>query len=122
MPDEPPGDTRIEEVLAGIAATGGHIAVATSGNQFIGTYALYVAPGLARSGRPFAVIENVVVHPDFHRRGVGRALMEHAVSEAKRLGCYKVMLQVSDSRTGNHSFYQACGFHQTKLGFEWRSR
>jgi GNAT superfamily N-acetyltransferase len=101
--------------------TGGYIAVATSNNEFVGTYALYVAPSLARSGRPFAVIENVVVHPDFRRRGVGRALLEHAVSEADKLDCYKVMLQTSNSRGANHRFYQACGFHQTKLGFEWRS-
>lgn len=65
---------------------------------------------LTRGARPFAVIDNVVVHSDFQRRGIGRALMERMVDECRSHQCYKIMLMSSRKRSDAHAFYRSIGF------------
>lgn len=36
-----------------------------------------IVPNLTRGGRPFAVIENVVTHPSYRRRGLAKLVMSH---------------------------------------------
>ena len=47
---------------------------------------------------------DLIVHPEFQRRGIGRALVEHMVSEAD------VELIHADFAPGHVRFYEACGF------------
>ncbi len=84
------------------------ITVAEKNDAIIGSYYLNVTPNLTRNVSPYAVIENVVTHPDFRRHGVGKALMAHALETAKNLGCYKVMLLTGRDR-GVQTFYESCG-------------
>jgi GNAT superfamily N-acetyltransferase len=51
-----------------------------------------IIPNLTRSARPYAVIENVITHPDARRKGLGRKVMEKAMAFAGMHNCYKVML------------------------------
>jgi ribosomal protein S18 acetylase RimI-like enzyme len=79
---------------------------------------LAVVPNLTRGGRPFGVIENVVTHGDYRRRGLGTTLMRHALEAAWSARCYKVMLQSNVRRVEAHRFYERCGFSgDEKLGF-----
>ena len=57
-----------------------------------------------------AYIYHVAVHPYFRRKGVGKALVEQALSAVKRLGIHKVSLVVFErNELGNH-FWQGLGF------------
>lgn len=67
-----------------------------------------------------AVVENVISAPDYRRRGIGRALMEHARDLAQQKGCFKLTPQTGAGRTGDHLFYEACGFRGDKRGFQLR--
>jgi ribosomal protein S18 acetylase RimI-like enzyme len=98
----------------------GCIAVAVADGNVVGTYSMYFCSNLARAGRPFAVVENVIVAPAARRLGVGRALMEHAQQSARDRDCYKVMLATGVDSTRNIKFYEACGFVGNKIGFEVR--
>ena len=69
-----------------------------------------VIPNLTRGARPYAVIENVITHPNYRRRGLGRALMQAILERCWRTGCYKVMLQSAAGRGEAHAFYEAIGF------------
>jgi len=40
------------------------------------TCTLIVVPNLSRGGRPYALIENVVTHPDQRGKGLGKAILE----------------------------------------------
>ena len=71
---------------------------------------LSVIPNLTRGCRPYGVIENVVTHADFRRRGHGRSILKHALAYAWSRGCYKVMLLTGRKDEGTYRFYESAGF------------
>ena len=73
---------------------------------------------LTHTGRPWAVVENVVVAHVHRRRGVGRALMQEAMAQARRVGCYKVQLTSGKHRAEAHAFYRSLGFEAVAEGFK----
>ena len=54
----------------------------------------------------YAHIEDVCVHTDKRRCGIGKLLVQHLLREAKLHNCYKVTLDCSRE---NVAFYTACG-------------
>ena len=52
----------------------------------------------------------VAVLPGFRRRGVGKALVRHAVDALRAMGCPKVNLQVRASNAAVVEFYESLGF------------
>lgn len=98
----------------------GYVAVAVSDDKIVGSYTMYFCANLSRGGRPFAVIENVIVAVGHRRQGVGRALMMHAQTAARDTGCYKVMLCTGANSSRNLQFYESCGFVGNKVGFQVR--
>jgi glucosamine-phosphate N-acetyltransferase len=84
--------------------------VACVGDEVVGTASLLVERKFIHRGGLVGHIEDVAVRRDTQRKGVGTALVRHATEEARRLGCYKVILNCLDDRV---SFY-------TRLGFYWK--
>jgi RimJ/RimL family protein N-acetyltransferase/N-acetylglutamate synthase-like GNAT family acetyltransferase len=76
----------------------------------VATTYLNVIPNLTRGGRPYAVIENVVVDESLRGRGVGKTLMAHTLDAAWAAGCYKAMLLTGSKQESTHAFYRSCGF------------
>ncbi|WP_408638075.1 GNAT family N-acetyltransferase [Rubidibacter lacunae] len=37
----------------------------------------------------------VAVAPDFHRQGIGRHMMQHAIAQSRAAGCYEMPLSTS---------------------------
>ena len=58
-------------------------------------------------------IQSVYVHPDFRRRGVFRALHEHARREARRAGAVGLRLYVERDNVRAQATYAAIGMHET---------
>lgn len=83
----------------------------------VATYALLIADNIAHSGRPFAIVEQVAVAPELRGRGIGKALMRHAMDEARGAGCYKLVLTSHVARTDAHAFYDRLGFERHGFGF-----
>lgn len=78
--------------------------------RLVSSCLLAIIPNLTRGGRPYGLIENVVTHADFRRRGIATALLRQALSEAWKLGCYKVMLMTGRKDEGTLRFYRRAGF------------
>jgi ribosomal-protein-alanine N-acetyltransferase len=55
------------------------------------------------------------VAPLWRRRGVGRSLMDVALSEAGQAGARQVFLEVRESNRGARAFYAALGFLESGL-------
>ncbi|WP_433269748.1 N-acetyltransferase family protein [Micromonospora vinacea] len=99
------------------AQAGRRLLLAVAGDTFVGTLDTLVAPNLTHGARPYMVVENVVVAPEWRRRGVARALMLAAIDDATEAGCYKVQLVSNAARTDAHRFYASIGFAQSAVGY-----
>lgn len=95
-------------------------AVCEEGGRLVATSNMTLVPNLTRSGRPYAVIENVVTHPDARRKGYGRATIQMLLDYAREKGCYKVFLLSGSHRKEAHQFYISMGFDgDIKRGFTY---
>jgi GNAT superfamily N-acetyltransferase len=92
--------------------------VAETDSRIVGSFSLLVMVNLGHMGAPSAIVEDFVVAPDLHRQGVGRAMMEHALSIAKLQDCYKVMLSSNLIRERAHKFYEELGFERHGYSFQ----
>ena len=59
---------------------------------------------------PEANIVNIATHPDFRRRGLGRALLHALLTVAKERGCEQVALEVRASNEAAIRMYEEAGF------------
>jgi GNAT superfamily N-acetyltransferase len=118
-----PADPPLATTLAGtiwreIAAQAGRtVLLAVRDDVVAGTLDCTVLPNLTRGGRPFMLVENVVVGSAVRRQGVGRQLLAAAVVLARSADCYKVQLLSGINRAEAHAFYESCGFRQVAAGF-----
>jgi GNAT superfamily N-acetyltransferase len=87
-----------------------HYFVAEMDGRLVCTCNLTIVPNLTRAARPFGVIENVVTHADYRRRGLGTAILRHALDAAWSAGCYKVMLMTGRKDPATLRFYEQAGF------------
>jgi GNAT superfamily N-acetyltransferase len=117
---EPAEVVRAESLLDSIAQHSDRFLLVAqhSDGRLVGTVDLLVVPNLTHRGRPWAVVENVVVIGNRRRSGVGTALMHEAIERAVHAGCYKVQLQSAKHRSGAHAFYRALGFEAVSEGFK----
>ncbi|HEX3794377.1 MAG TPA: GNAT family N-acetyltransferase [Acidimicrobiales bacterium] len=104
--------------LRDIASGPGAVLLADVDGEVVGVCQLIVFRHLQARGGLCAEIESVHVHPDQRSRGIGRILMEHAVSEARQLGCYRVQLTSNNARPDAHRFYESLGFTFSHHGFK----
>ncbi|MCL4529434.1 MAG: GNAT family N-acetyltransferase [Chloroflexi bacterium] len=61
-------------------------------------------------GRKISMIANVATHPDFRRRGIGRALTERALQHARQKGAKEIWLHVRDDNPTAIKIYEDLGF------------
>jgi GNAT superfamily N-acetyltransferase len=96
------------------------IYVALDGEAVVGTFAMLVMDNLGHMGTPSAIVEDVAVDPQRHGRGIGRAMMQHAMALSAAKGCYKLTLSSNLKRSKAHAFYEAIGFERHGYSFRWR--
>ncbi|WP_418981925.1 GNAT family N-acetyltransferase [Alistipes sp.] len=78
--------------------------VARQGSVVLGEYVLLHT-------RPFtAEIVNLAVAPAWQRRGIGTALIRHAVATARGAGFRRLEIGTGDAGTGQIALYERCGF------------
>ncbi|MCB1527088.1 MAG: GNAT family N-acetyltransferase [Hyphomicrobiaceae bacterium] len=100
--------------------TGSGVLVGIVGDEIVTSCTLIVIPNLTRGGRPYGLIENVVTHSAWRRRGFGKRILRRAVETAWESDCYKVMLMTGSKTPATLAFYEAAGFSQNKTGFQVR--
>ena len=100
-----------ERLRAGRAPTRGLSFVAVEDGRVIGTVRLWDVS--AGSACPALLLGPLAVDPGHRRKGIGSALMRHAVRAAARLG-HRAVLLVGDS-----SYYNRFGFSAERTGGLW---
>ena len=91
--------------------------VAEIAGDFAGTYALLIMDNLGHGGAPSGIVEDVAVLPGYQGRGIGRAMMQHAMDTCAAKGCYKLTLSSNARRHDAHAFYGHLGFERHGYSF-----
>jgi GNAT superfamily N-acetyltransferase len=91
--------------------------VAVVESTIVGVFSLLIMDNLAHGGAPSGIVEDVVVHPQWRRRGVGAQMLRFAMEKCRQANCYKLMLSSNLKRTAAHRFYEALGFRQHGYSF-----
>lgn len=86
--------------------------VAVIEGRVVGTATLVLERKLLGDGLRAGHIQEVAVLADHQGKGVGKALVEWCKNEARRMGCYKVMLECLPERVG---FYERLGFSSQEV-------
>ena len=87
-------------------------------NKIIATCILSITPSFIRGGKAYALIEHVVVHGDFRRRGFAKAMLDFSLNYAWAQGCTEVMLLSGANNFAAHRLYEKLGFDQhRRTGF-----
>ena len=69
-------------------------------------------------GKPYAIIEDMVVDENQRSGGVGSEIIRKVIELAKKRKSYKIILTSGFDRDEIHKFYERSGFE--KWGFEFR--
>ena len=68
--------------------------------------------------RSFAVVENVVTHENYRKKGFASMLLQEAIKIAQDKNCYKIFLETGSNRESILNFYKENGFEiDTKHSF-----
>ncbi|MDP4143832.1 MAG: GNAT family N-acetyltransferase [Bacillota bacterium] len=86
-------------------------------NELIGSALGICCKSLATSGKPFLVIEDVIVKGGLRGMGIGKKLFEALDEFAKENNCAYSILVSSDFRKEAHAFYENLGFVDGVKGF-----
>ena len=94
------------------------LAVATAGDEIVGTLQLSFIPGLSRRGAWRGQIEAVRISGAHRNMGLGEQLFLWAIDECRARGCSLVQLTTDASRTDAHRFYERLGFVGSHVGYK----
>ncbi|HET9914496.1 MAG TPA: GNAT family N-acetyltransferase [Anaerolineales bacterium] len=95
-----------------------HCVVADYEGKLVASCILVIIPNLTRGAKPYGLIENVVTHANYRKKGIGRNILQYALSIAWKHQCYKVMLLTGRKDEATLMFYENSGFVSgVKTGF-----
>ena len=83
----------------------------------VGFAAVRVVPCVCDAA-PYAELTELFVEEAWRRRGVGRALMEHAENVARENGATSLLLMVGFGNADAQAFYRALGYGDCHLAME----
>jgi GNAT superfamily N-acetyltransferase len=72
-------------------------------------------------GKRIFLIANVATHPDYRRRGIGRALTERVMKQARDKKASATWLHVRDDNPGAIKLYQDLGFQEIARRTTWQA-
>lgn len=72
-------------------------------------------------GKRLFLVANVATHPDHRRRGIGRALTERVMNQARDRNASAIWLHVRDDNPGAVRLYQDLGFQEIARRTTWQA-
>ena len=107
----------VRSIYSKIIAAGGAVFGAYRGSKIVGTCTLNICANLSWSGRPYGIVENIIVTGNERGKGVGKSLLLFARRMAESKNCYKVLLMTKQKETETVSFYRSAGFSNDKVDY-----
>ena len=75
-------------------------------------------PGLSRAGVTRVTVEAVRIAREARGQGLGTALLEAVIQDARARGADLLQLTSDLTRTEAHAFYERLGFERSHAGFK----
>lgn len=98
-----------------------HIIVAQEDGEIVSSCVCVIIPNLTHGQRPYALIENVITHEAYRKRGLATACLNYAKKIAEKENCYKMMLLTGSKEESTLKFYEMAGYNKNdKTGYiQW---
>lgn len=107
QPDAGKQKRALEAILAN--PTLGKLFVAREGKRVLAMASLLYTISTAEGGKA-AWFEDLVVHPDERKRGIGEALLKHVVAQARAEGVLRITLLTDMQNERAQAMYRRAGF------------
>lgn len=92
------------------------IHVAENDNKIIGLMTFSIR-SVVRYPRPIAQLEELFVHEEFRKMGIGKKFIETMEKKIKELNCYSIYIESRNDKKKAHEFYQRLGYKNAGLFF-----
>ena len=90
------------------------IYVAREAGTVIAMAALHFTTSTAEGGKA-AWLEDCIVRPEYRRKGIGKALLEHVIAQARAEGALRVMLLTDGDNERAQALYRKAGFGDSSM-------
>lgn len=95
-----------------------HVIVAEEDDKIVSSCVCVIIPNLTHNQQPYALIENVVTHKDYRKRGLASQCLTYAKQIAVKNNCYKMTLLTGSKKRATHRFYRKNGYNSIeKTGY-----
>ncbi len=91
--------------------------VAEVDGRVVGTFMMIVKDHPATGDARDCVVDNVVVHPRFQGKGIGKQMIRFVTEQGKQSGCARLVIAGGERRDDSHAFYESLGFTRKGYGF-----
>ena len=88
-----------------------HLIVCEADEKIVASCVCVIIPNLSQGVRPYALIENVVTHAAYRKKGYATACLQFAKEIALQENCYKMMLLTGLKDPNTLNFYQRAGYN-----------
>lgn len=107
QPDASKQKRALEAILSSPAT--GKLFVAREGKRVVAMASLLYTISTAEGGKA-ALFEDLVVHPDERKRGIGEALLKHVIEQARAEGVLRITLLTDMQNERAQAMYRRAGF------------
>jgi GNAT superfamily N-acetyltransferase len=90
------------------------IYVARDANKVVSMAALHYTTSTAEGGK-VAWFEDCIVRPEHRRKGIGKALLEYVIAQARAEGALRVMLLTDSDNASAQALYRKLGFTPSSM-------
>jgi GNAT superfamily N-acetyltransferase len=112
VPDDAKQTRALEKILADDSV--GRIPVARDGGRVVAMASLLYSISTAEGGLA-ASFEDLVVLPGYRGKGVGKALLQHVIAEARKQGVLRLTLLTDRQNERAQALYRKLGFADSTM-------
>ena len=94
--------------------------VAELSGEVVGTFQTTLVTSLHSRGASNLTIGAVQTRADMRGKGIGAAMIRHAIEEGRAAGARLVQLTSNNDRVDAHRFYERLGFRHSHAGFKMK--